>query len=59
MSRTEATVLLSRLNAVLDDLRDLRWDNSVPQHVASATEAHIKHITEAAAEIRRIHNIGA
>jgi len=59
MSRTEAQVLLSRLSDALQDLHDMRWDNAVPQHVASATAAHIKHITEAMNEIRRLHQIGA
>lgn len=55
MSRTEAALLIQRLLNVTDDLKDQRWNESVPQHVATASDVHIKYIVEAAAELSRLH----
>ncbi len=55
MSRAEAQVLLARLLAVIDDLRDLSSD--APAHVAMDRGRHIEAIAEAAADLRRTYGV--
>lgn len=59
MSRAEASVLIANIIAAIDDFKDLKWSDATPLHVASATDAHIRHLTEAAKELGRIHGISA
>jgi hypothetical protein len=57
MSRSELLVLLSCLDNLVTDLRDLRWQDTVPQHVVMAADENVATIGEAAKELRRLHKL--
>ena len=59
MSRAEAMVLIEQLRQLQEDVRDLRWNEATPQHVAIASTIHVKYITEAIAELARLHGVSA
>ena len=59
MSRTEALVHIAHLRALIDDLRDMRWHDSTPQHVVEATKFHIATLEATINEMARIHNVSA
>ena len=59
MSRQEAIELIDQLWKLKEDVGDLRWDEKTPQHVATASEIHIKYITQAIAELQRLHGVSA
>ena len=59
MSRAEALVLIEQLHQLEEDVRDLRWNEETPQHVAIASVVHVKYITEAIAELAHLHGVSA